>query len=226
MLRASRRTALSVTGVLVLALALALAGTVVLRGRAEAAAVKRICRTFEHQQAVRLREVQGTGRAVTVIGDSWSVGHKLADLSRSWPSRLPGRVTVNGFSGSGFSARASECGAYSFATRTASAKGADLVIVEGGLNDYDQSHAAVKAGFERLLTRLAGKDVVIVGPAPAPRRLRGAQRVDRWLAALAAKHDVRYLSAIHLRLPYLQDRLHLTAAGHRQFGDWVAAHLS
>jgi acyl-CoA thioesterase-1 len=160
-----------------------------------------------------------------VIGDSWSVGYKLTDPDRAWPSRLPGRVRVDGFSGSGFSAHASPCGAVSYAARTRTARAADLVVVEGGLNDYDQRYTAVRAGFDRLMSRLKGRDVVVFGPAAAPRRSVGARRVDGWLAALCESAGVDYVSSIHLRLPYLPDRLHLTLAGHREYGDFVAAHL-
>ncbi|UDY24144.1 SGNH/GDSL hydrolase family protein [Nocardioides sp. Kera G14] len=216
---------------LAIALVVALAGVMVVRDRAGAASVAKACRLFQTQHVRRLADVSGKGRAITVIGDSWSAGHKLRNLDASWPSRLPGRVTVDGFSGSGFSLRASECGvSRAFSNRTSNARGASLVIVEGGLNDYDQSRSAVRTGFRRLIGRLVVDvpldDILIVGPAPAPLRLKGARRVDGWLSALSSDAGVRYLSAIHQKLPYLPDRLHLTPAGHRQFGDWVASHLT
>ena len=40
------------------------------------------------------------------------------------------------------------------------------------------------------------------------------------------RYGVGYLSMLDADLPYLDDGLHLTAAGHRQFGDRVAAALS
>ncbi len=90
---------------------------------------------------------------VVVIGDSWSAGLGLDRPVQSWPSRLPGRVHVAGFSGSGFSAKASPCGRVSFADRAPAALGggADLVVIEGGLNDYDRSRAEIKAGFARVV---------------------------------------------------------------------------
>lgn len=202
-----------------------LAGVVVLRDRASASHAAG-CHRFAADHAARLREVTGSGRSIVVIGDSWSVGYKLTRPDRAWPSRLPGRVRVDGFSGSGFSADASPCGAVSYATRARSARGADLVVVEGGLNDFDQPYSAVRAGFDLLISRLRGHDVVVFGPAPAPRRLVGARRVDGWLAALSRSAGVDYVSSIGLTgLPYLPDRLHLTPAGHRAYGDFVADHL-
>jgi len=223
--RVNSRAVLSVSLALVLAVGLALAGLVALRGRASASGAAQ-CHRFAAEHASRLTRVVGSGRRVVVIGDSWSVGYKLTDPDRGWPSRLPGRVRVDGFSGSGFSAQASECGAVSYATRAGTARGAELVVVEGGLNDYDQSYAAVRSGFRLLMSRLKGHSVVVFGPAPAPRRLAGARRVDRWLAALSRSAGVDYVSSIRLTgLPYLDDRLHLTPAGHREYGDWVARHL-
>lgn len=215
---------MSVTLAVVLVVGLALAGLVSMHERAVASRAAG-CHRFAADRAARLAHVAGSGRRVVVIGDSWSVGYKLTDPARAWPSRLPGRVRVDGFSGSGFSAHASACGSVSYATRTRTAQRADLVVVEGGLNDFDRSYAAVRAGFGLLMARLHGRDVVVVGPAPAPSRLAGARRVDRWLATLSRSAGVDYVSSIHLRLQYLPDRLHLTAAGHREYGDFVARHL-
>src|SRR4051794_2673675 len=145
----------------------------------------------------------------------------------SWPSQLPGRVHVDGLSGSGFSTGASPCSGVSYAAREPHAlrRGADLVVVEGGLNDYDQSPTAVRAGFRSLVRELGGQDVLVVGPVPAPVRLAGARRVDALLRQESARAGVRYLSMIGEDLPYLADHLHLTPAGHRDFGRVVARAL-
>ena len=50
--------------------------------------------------------------------------------------------------------------------------------------------------------------------------------VDALLTRLSARHDVGYLSMLDADLPYLDDDLHLTPEGHREFGDRVAAALS
>lgn len=203
---------------------------VAVHGAASADEVTR-CQRHRADAVQRRALVTGEGRRVVVIGDSWSVGFPLP-AARAWPGRLPGEVHVDGFSGSGFSATASPCGAVSFADRAprAVAGGADLVVVEGGLNDFDQSEESVRAGFTALTTELAAYvgqgRVVVVGPAPAPSRRAGAHRVDGWLRQLCEESGVRYLSAIDQDLPYLRDRLHPTVAGHRSFGDWVAAELS
>lgn len=186
------------------------------------------CERFAAASVERARQVTGTGDRVVVIGDSWSVGLGLRSPATSWPSRLPGSVHVAGFSGSGFSERASDCGRVSFADRAPAALvgGADLVVVEGGLNDYDQSDAAITSGFVRLVQELAGHRVVVVGPATAPSRAAGVPHVDALLAELAAEHDVAYVRTADLALAYLDDRLHLTPAGHQAFGDAVAARIA
>ena len=172
--------------------------------------------------------VTGDGAPVLVIGDSWSVGLGQDDLGRSWASRLPGEVHVAGYSGSGFSARASGCGRVSFADRapTAMSTRPALVVVEGGLNDHDQPAAAIDSGFGDLMAELAGHEVVIVGPADAPSRSRAVPRVDALLAGLAAQYGVPYVRTSDLDLAYLDDRLHLTAEGHREFGDAVAERIA
>jgi acyl-CoA thioesterase-1 len=177
---------------------------------------------------VRERLVSGHGERVVVIGDSYSVGLGLRDPKQSWPSRLPGRVHVFGFSGSGFSPRSSECPDVAYDVRAPHALrgGADLVVVEGGLNDTDQPQSDVRAGFRRLMNELDGSHVVVVGPPPAPARAAGARRVDTLLRAESARAGVGYVSMIDRTLPYLDDHLHLTPAGHRAFGSIVAAEIA
>lgn len=218
-----RRLRLALTLVITLLLGTAYAAT-----QASAGAVSR-CPEFRADSAARAAQVTGRGDRVVVIGDSWSVGLGLAKPVRSWPSRLPGRVHVAGFSGSGFSALASPCGRVSFAHRAlAVVDGAALVVVQGGLNDWDRADSEIRSGFDRLMRRLrdAGvQRVVIVGPAPAPSRAARVPHVDDLLARLSRQWDVRYVSTADLDLPYRRDRLHLTEAGHRAFGDAVARRI-
>ncbi len=99
---------------------------------------------------------------------------------------------------------------------------ADLVVVEGGLNDFDQSTAAITAGFEELMESLSGHRVVVVGPPSAPARATAVPRVDRLLASLSRSSGVAYVRTTDWSLPYLDDGLHLTPAGHELFGNRVA----
>jgi acyl-CoA thioesterase-1 len=209
-----------------MALVAALVATGVIAARASAH--QSTCERFAAASVKRGAMVTGSGERVVVVGDSWSAGLGLDDPVQSWPSRLPGRVHVAGFSGTGFSAHASPCGRVSFADRAPAALkgGADLVIVEGGLNDYDRSRAEIKAGFVRVLRTAAAYRVVVVGPATAPARAAKVPRVDRLLAHLSQKYGVPYVSTADMKLPYLDDRLHLTAKGHRIFGDAVAARIA
>lgn len=210
----------------VLALVSALVASGVLAARANANLSK--CEGFAADSKSRAEQVTGSGERVVVIGDSWSAGLGLDRPVRSWPSRLPGRVHVAGFSGSGFSAQASPCGRVSFADRAPAALkgGADLVVVEGGLNDYDRSRVEIRAGFDRVMRAAASYRVVVVGPASAPSRVRAVPRVDRLLRRLSAAYGVAYVSTLDLDLTYLEDRLHLTPAGHQVFGDAVAERIA
>jgi acyl-CoA thioesterase I len=209
------------------ALALLATLTVLLSGGATGADAE-LCARLAVQSQVRERLVSGHGQRVVVIGDSYSVGLGLRDPERSWPSRLPGRVHVFGFSGSGFSPGASECPdvAYDVRGPHALSAGADLVVVEGGLNDTDQPESEVRAGFRALMGELHGRHVVIVGPPAAPARAAGARWVDAVLRSESARAGVQYVSMIDRLFPYLDDRLHLTPAGHRAFGSIVAEALA
>ena len=220
--RASRHPLLAVLTVLLVVAAM-LATLLSARARGSGAA---LCERHTVDAAARAQIVTGSGRAVTVIGDSWTVGLGLSELRSSWPSVLPGRVTVAGFSGSGFSRHASHCGNRAFATRAAAARGADLVVVAGGLNDYDQPAADIRTGYRSLLAGLKGRTVVVVGPASAPSRAGFVGRVDTTLADLCEEYGVPYVDTRAWALAYLPDRLHLTPAGHATFGQHVADELA
>lgn len=208
--------------------AVLLVGSLLVFHLSAAADTARHCARFANDSADRAAADTGSGSSVVVIGDSYSVGLGLDRPARSWPARLEGRVHVAGFSGSGFSASASGCGAVSFADRAGDAiqGGADLVVVEGGLNDFDQSSAEISAGFARLMQVLDGRRVVFVGPALAPSRAARVPRVDRLLAGLARTAGATYVRTSGLDLNYLDDRLHLTEASHRELGDFVADRIA
>jgi acyl-CoA thioesterase-1 len=214
------------TGASVVVLLLAALMAFYAADRAGAGATR--CQQHRVDARDRAHLVTGEGPPVLVIGDSWSVGLGQDDLGSSWAARLPGEVHVAGFSGSGFSAHASGCGRVSFADRapTALAARPALVVVEGGLNDYDQPAAAIDTGFRDLMSDLSGHPVVVVGPADAPSRTRAVPRVDALLARLAQEYGVPYVRTSDLDLAYLNDRLHLTAAGHREFGEAVAERIA
>lgn len=198
-----------------------------LAARAGGAGVSR-CEGFAASSSARGAEVTGSGRRIVVIGDSYAAGLGLDDPSRSWPSRLPGRIHVAGYSGSGFSEGASPCQHASFADRARAALSpdVDLVVVEGGLNDVDQSPASITAGFVRLMRIVSGHQVVIVGPPLAPSRAAAVPPVDDLLASLAAAYGAAYIRTSVLGLAYLPDQLHLTPAAHDAFGDFVADEIA
>jgi acyl-CoA thioesterase I len=207
--------------------AVLLAGSLLVFHMSAMAESARHCARFANASATRAVEDMGTGAPVVVIGDSYSVGLGLDRPARSWPAELDGRVHVAGFSGSGFSEGASGCGEVSFADRAADAVGGNpaIVVVEGGLNDFHQRSTDITAGFVRLMRALEGERVVVVGPVLAPARSNAVPRVDRLLAGLAAEHGAAYVRTTGLHLDYLDDRLHLTEAGHRELGEYVAAAL-
>lgn len=185
------------------------------------------CERFAAQSAAREAVVTGSGPAVVVIGDSFSVGLGLDDPAHSWPTQLPGRVHVHGFSGSGFGLASGRCAGVSFWARAARAvrDEPELVVVQGGLNDVRTTEAELRTGVRRLLDRLHGRQVVLVGPPAAPSRAGRAAWVDGVLSDAAERAGVGYVSTYAWKLDYLEDALHLTRAGHREFGVAVARAL-
>ena len=181
------------------------------------------CHSISVASERRRTEVSGTGTTVAVIGDSYSQGLGLADPRQSWPSRLEGTVVVDGFAGSGFSDAASPCRDEAYYHRVTRALAADpgLVVLQGGLNEYDVPGTEIRQGLAKALRGLSGQRVVMVGPPTAPRRADAVARVDALLAEVARRHDIPYVQTSSWALEYLPDRLHLTAAGHTAFGDGV-----
>lgn len=208
--------------------AVALVGSLVTFHLSAVAEDARHCARFAKTSAARAAEDTGAGAPVVVIGDSYSVGLGLDRPMRSWTAHLDGRVRVAGFSGSGFSAGASGCGEVSYADRAPEAVDGSpaLVVVQGGLNDFDQTDADIGSGFGRLMRALGDRPVVVVGPVLAPSRAAAVPRVDRLLERLAREHGVTYVRTTGLRLEYLPDRLHLTEAGHRTLGEYVAERVA
>lgn len=206
------------------AIALAATAFVALEGEDAEATWAERCRAVEAASHARQAQVTGTGSRVAVIGDSWSQGYRLDSPVGSWPAHLPARVWVDGFAGSGFSATASPCAGVSYAERVAPALATapDLVVVQGGLNDFDVPADQIRTGAQELLAALTGRPVVLVGPAAAPRRAAAAEGVDRVLQDVAAEAGVPYVRTYDWELEYLPDRLHLTAAGHADYGRRVA----
>jgi acyl-CoA thioesterase-1 len=219
------RGAQLVAGTVVVVLATLL--TLLASGGATGADAER-CARFATQSQIRERLVTGHGERIAVIGDSYSVGLGLRDPETSWPSRLPGRTQVFGFSGSGFSRHASPCRHVAYAARAARAlkSAPGLVVVEGGLNDYDQPASHVRAGFRSLMRTLRGRRVLVVGPPAAPARASGAAQVDGILREESDRAGVSYLSMLDAHFSYLDDQLHLTPAGQRAFGQFVADAVS
>lgn len=217
-----------VLGAMVLLLVVASAcatGATVTRGHVDTS----LCASYRARAADRLAHVTGTGPRVVVIGDSWAVGRGLVAPELSWPAELQGEVHVSGFPGSGFSEQdMAKCGRVSFADRAPNAlrDGADLVVVEGGLNDVGRSDVSITSGFRRLMTAVAGHDVVVIGPPRAPARGDRVLRVDRLLRKLCKAAGVPYIPTLDVELDYLGDGLHPTAAGHVVFGKIVARRIA
>ncbi len=185
------------------------------------------CGTTAERADERAALVTGRGPEVLVLGDSYSVGAGLP-YAATWPTHLPGRVRVDGFAGSGFSVGASACGDRSYATRLPHSlrAGTRLVVVEGGLNDYDQPTADIEDGFRRLLEELGDTPVLVVGPPVVPQRPEGSvEAVDATLARLTAEHGTPYLSMVGVDLSLLDDDVHPDTAGQGVFGTLVAARV-
>lgn len=167
---------------------------------------------------------------VTVLGDSYSAGDGLVTAGGTRDERWVNvyaetagatvtldAVGMTGFVNGGF------CGGQEYTSRAATlAAPADMVIVQGGVNDWQASPADVRDAAADLLDAVPdGTPVVVVGPATTPER--GAlPDIDAALEDAAVEHGACYVSALDWDLPMLPDGLHMTAAGHAEY----AAHIA
>ena len=166
-------------------------------------------------------------KKVYVIGDSYTAGDQLDDRDDAWVRDIPKswQVVADGIGGTGF-VNPGNCGDKAFSARLDPAKSADMVILQGGLNDWREQPAAIEAATTEVLKGLSGvPEVVVVGPVHAPSRSDESLKVDAALRAATEAEGRQYVSAIDWDLPYLPDKLHITPIGQSKFAELVGASI-
>lgn len=174
----------------------------------------------------------GGGPEVTVLGDSYSAGDSVSDRGRRWTDALAAghpRVTVklDAIAFTGF-VNTGACGPNSYRDRIerAVAETDTALVIQGGLNDVYAEPETVAQAADAVLEETASLEhVIVVGPIDAPGR-KGEAEVDAILAAAAEKHGATYLSTLEWQLPFGEDRVHLTADGHRAYADRIREALA
>ena len=188
-----------------------------------------MCARFAAESVSRAAVVTGAGQRTVVIGDSWAAGYGLDDPGKSWPVYLDGQVRVSGFAGTGY-ARSSmkRCGPISFGERARDAirPGADLVVLEGGINDAHREMGEAEKGFRETLDALKGQNVVVLSAPRISTRAAAIKGVNQMLKRVSAEYGVTYINVFDLKLPYQDDKTHLTKSGHVQFGETVARRIA
>lgn len=187
-------------------------------------------------------EVPADARAY-FFGDSWTEG-QVARRGRGFPyvtSELLGwTAEVDGVGGTGF-VRARRPGTQPYPVRAAAiptGTKADIVIVEGGLNDMGGDltlmRPAVRRTIEALQARFPGKPVVVVGPAPASLPVSAnLKQIDLLIREECRELGVMYVSPIRrewitgLNFRDIIDPVtrHPTTAGHAYLGGRLAVAL-
>lgn len=172
--------------------------------------------------------IAGDGRRAVILGDSYAGGYFLQDASDSWASTLAGtegwNTTIAGVGSTGF-VNDSSCGGDSFTARSSVLDGADVVIIQGGLNDFRQNPDDVQAAARQLIESApSSAEVFLVGPTNAPARPEAAV-IDAALSEAVANTEARYISTQDWNLEYMPDGVHLTEAGHGMFAASVQDEL-
>ncbi|GGR64054.1 lysophospholipase L1-like esterase [Nocardioides luteus] len=188
-----------------------------------------LCTRLAAESVTRASVVTGVGERVVVIGDSWASGFGLDDPGQSWPRYLDGEVRVSGFGGTGYShGLMARCGPISFSERVPDvvAQGADLVVLEGGINDSKSDLDEVEKGFRATLEELKGFDVIVLSAPKVKSRAAAIRPVNKMMRRVSKEYGVTYINVFDLDLPMLEDNTHLTPAGHEKFGEIVAHRIA
>lgn len=169
---------------------------------------------------------------VGILGDSYLMGDGLADRtdgwayhigkSRGWSTRADG-ISSTGYTNGGF------CGGQTYFDRVGAllAVHPQILIIEGGLNDWQATKADIGAAASKTIGAFSKvRRVIVIGPVNAPSRKERLPDVDSALKEAAESHGAEYISALGWNLEFLPDNLHLTAAGHARFAELVSEKIS
>lgn len=173
-------------------------------------------------------KVDGPGASALIMGDSYTEGALLERPAQGWAYRLVGaqgwNAFVDGIGSTGFVTE-SGCGNDAFTARAEKMDGAEVVVIQGGLNDFRDDPSKISAAAKVLVAGAPGSArVVVVGPPAAPARPE-ALDIDISLSRGLEGTRAEYISTVGWELDYLPDGTHLTEDGHEIFAANVAAAL-
>ena len=186
----------------------------------------------ENSQGAPTRVVYGATRAA-IIGDSWASGYGLADPTGSFAYHLASLqewdVTVNAVNSTGFAAGGAGSRGLSYASRARFLPvDAQIVVIEGGLNDVDAlDHLEERTdiALRAVRDRVPDAKVVVVGPPNVPfHEEEHLRRVDKILDAASKAAGLRYISTLTWEVETFDD-LHPTAQAHRAFAERLNGEL-
>lgn len=176
----------------------------------------------------------GGDRTIAVLGDSYTQGPGLAGPEEAWPAllgeRLDAEVVLDGVGGTGFTT-AGICAPAEITYRERLdadhvAEDADVVVVQGGVNDAILGRPDdVGAAAAELLAELEDAPVVVVvGPAPAPAaEAPKVATVDEALRRATEDAGRVYVPLTGAGIELLPDALHPTLPGQQRIAELVAA---
>jgi acyl-CoA thioesterase-1 len=177
------------------------------------------------------------------FGDSWTAGESAVP-GRAFPyvtaEMLGWTPVVDGVGGTGYLA-ARTPGTVPYTIRAAAVPAgerADVVVLEGGLNDEGQDlrklSTAASTTFREMEARFPHTPIVVVGPESPELPARTAlRRIDVTLRSAAAAAHLQYISPLeeqwftpeNIRSMIDPSTMHPNTAGHAYFGGRLAVDL-
>lgn len=226
MMTAMRRSRWAVLALAVALVVLVGGGAVASKKWSQHQATAELCEQVRANAKAAPASVKGNSAGtVAILGDSWTSGWLMPKPTDGFAYLLARQqgwtAQIDGFAGSGF-VSAGPCNDAPFRARVSVARGARLVIVEGGLNDLGDDLAALpedaKQTLAALMLQAPTAQIVVVGPAGVPGRSRhDIETADTILATTAARTGARYVRTIEWPLETQSDGVHLTVPGAADF---------
>lgn len=174
-----------------------------------------------------------SGPTAVFLGDSYTQGVGLLHIGDVYAyataAALHWRAVLNAAGGTGYIS-GGPCHGQQLSARVPQVVAANpaIVVIQAGLDDYTSPSRRIEraAGlvYAQLRHDLPNARVVVVGPHPVP-KVSDVRPVIDALRTATTKAHVTFIDSSSWPLSFEKDGIHLTVAGHRDYGVELAADI-
>jgi acyl-CoA thioesterase-1 len=171
-----------------------------------------------------------SGPTAVFLGDSYTQGVGLSHIGDVYAyvtaAAMHWRAVLNAVGGTGYVSEG-PCRGQQFSARVPQVSAVDpaVVVIQGGLDDYQSPEQRIERAAEQVYAQLRhdlpNASVVVVGPHSVP-KVSDVRPVIDALRTASSKAHVTFIDASSWPLLFEKDGIHLTVAGHRIYGQQLA----